>query len=173
MRHSSVKPIQTTTQLVFAIADVLLDSRRGGRILKRLDGTRRALGRLVPARRFTLLVDESGQRAVRPPLKGHFVWGGCVVADRDLPWMEGWWRRSQRLFTDDATAEVKAMHMLTKQAPATDKLEDWLLSPVAKALLNHFLSMGALPLVVSVNKRVAGASAYPITASTGTHIPVR
>jgi hypothetical protein len=153
-----VKRTRMAARALFSLVDLMLGSRRGGRVLRRLDDTRRAVGKLASARRFTLLVDESGQCAVRQPPKGHFVWGGCVVADRDLPWIESWWRRRQRLFTDDAAAEVKAKHIFTASAPATDRVQAWLLRPTAKVLLSHFLSMGAIPLVASVDKSIAGTS---------------
>lgn len=153
-----------TTHALFSLTELALGSRNSGRVLRRLDDARRAFQSLTPSRRFTLLVDESGQSAARPPPRGYFVWGGCVVADRDLPWIESWWRRRQRLFTYDVTAEVKATHLFTARAPATDNMEKWLLAPMAKVLLDHFLSLGAIPLVLSVDKGTAG----PSTLRTGT-----
>lgn len=147
-----------TTHALFSLTELALGSRNSGRVLRRLDDARRAFQSLTPSRRFTLLVDESGQSAARPPPRGYFVWGGCVVADRDLPWIESWWRRRQRLFTYDVTAEVKAIHLFTARAPATDNMEKWLLAPMTKLLLDHFLSLGAIPLVLSVDKRTAGPS---------------
>lgn len=114
-----------------------------------------------------LVLDESGQAAVRPPASGSFVWGGYVVAERDLPWLANWVRRIKSFLTDGP--EIKSAEVFKASSATSDAFAARLLNAKATVIIRHFLETEPTikPLVVEVEKSAASGSLV-IQASKGT-----